>query len=295
MSLASSTNRKLWPRLRSHPPGQVRRVDRQAVPADARARGEPHEPERLRRGRVDRLPHVDAQAVREHRQLVDERDVDVPERVLEQLGQLGGAGTGHRHDPVDDGRVERRHGVERSGVHSGHHLGRGDQGPRGVARVDPLGAVAEVEVGAGGEPGPLLQDRRDQVLGRPRVGGRLQRDRGPGPQEPGQRPRGLLDVPEVGDPVAQRRRYRDHRDVEPGARTRLGRRPVRAAVQDRPQLARCDVLDVRLAGRESLDPLLVHVVPDDLVPDPRGANGEREPDVALADDDDPLTHDHSWA
>ena len=89
MSLASSTKRKLWPSVALHPPGQVRRVDRQAVAADARAGGEPHEAERLGRRRVDGLPDVDAEVVGEHRDLVDQGDVDVPEGVLEQLGQLG--------------------------------------------------------------------------------------------------------------------------------------------------------------------------------------------------------------
>ena len=57
-----------------------------------------------------------------------------------------------------------------------------------VARVDALGAVAEVEVGAGDQAGALLEDRRDQLLGGARVGGRLEDDGGAGPQVPGQRP-----------------------------------------------------------------------------------------------------------
>ena len=72
-----------------HPPRQVRRVDRQAVPADARPGAERQVAERLGRRRLDRFPHVDAEVTREHGQLVHERDVDVPEGVLHQLGQLG--------------------------------------------------------------------------------------------------------------------------------------------------------------------------------------------------------------
>ena len=73
-----------------------------------------HEPERLRRGRVDDLPDVDPHPVAELRELVDERDVDRAEDVLEQLRQLGGLG---RRDAV--------HGVDRARVERGRRLGAG--------------------------------------------------------------------------------------------------------------------------------------------------------------------------
>jgi hypothetical protein len=66
------------------------------VAADARARVEGLEPERLGRGRVDDLPHVDVEDVGDLGQLVDHRDVDGAVGVLEQLGELGRAGGGHR-------------------------------------------------------------------------------------------------------------------------------------------------------------------------------------------------------
>ena len=59
---------------------------------------EAHEAERLGRGGVDDLPDVDAHAVGEHRELVDERDVDRAEDVLQQLRQLGHLGRGDRHE-----------------------------------------------------------------------------------------------------------------------------------------------------------------------------------------------------
>ena len=84
-------------------PGEVEGVDRDAVAAEAGAGLERREPERLGRGGVDHLPHVDLHPVAELRELVDERDVDRAVDVLEQLRQLGGLG---RRDLVD--RVERR-------------------------------------------------------------------------------------------------------------------------------------------------------------------------------------------
>src|SRR5262249_8109487 len=93
-------------------PGQVRRVDWQAVAADAWSGLEAHETERLRRRRVDGTPDVDVEVVCEHRQLVHERNVDVAERILEQLGELGLLRT--RRDPstVDERVVERLHRLQ---------------------------------------------------------------------------------------------------------------------------------------------------------------------------------------
>ncbi len=77
-------------------PRQVERVDRNAVSAEAGARIERHESERLRPGRVHDLPDVDVHAVAHQRELVDEPDVHRAERVLQQLDHLGHAGRTHR-------------------------------------------------------------------------------------------------------------------------------------------------------------------------------------------------------
>jgi hypothetical protein len=145
-SLASSTNRNVWPSRAFDLPRQVRRVDRQAVAADSGAGGEAHVAERLGRRRVDRLPHVDAQVAGEHRQLVDQGDVDVAERVLEQLGELGLPGARHGHHRVDEAVEEALHRGERALVDAGDDLGGVLQAPRRVAGIDALGAVAQVEV-----------------------------------------------------------------------------------------------------------------------------------------------------
>ena len=88
-------------------PAEVEGVHGQAVSAHAGARVEAHEPVGLGRGRVDDLPDVDAHAIGEHRKLVDERDVDRAEDVLEQLGQLGGLGAGYAHELIAHQPVER--------------------------------------------------------------------------------------------------------------------------------------------------------------------------------------------
>ena len=88
-------------------PGQVERIDRDAVPAEAGTRIVGHEAERLGGGRADDLVDVDAHPVGDDLHLVDEADVDRAVDVLQQLGQLGGLGRAHRHDRVDHLAVER--------------------------------------------------------------------------------------------------------------------------------------------------------------------------------------------
>ena len=129
-------------------PGQVERVDRQAVAAHPGTGLEAHEPVGLGRGRVDDLPDVDSHPLGEDRQLVDERDVDRAEDVLEQLGHLGGLG---RRDPDD---VIADAAVELLGA-----LGAGRRDP-----ADHLGRVAQRVVGA---PGSTRSGEKARLMSSP--------------------------------------------------------------------------------------------------------------------------------
>ena len=112
------------------------------------------------------------------RQLVDERDVHVPERVLEQLGQLGGSRGAHRRPSARrGGRRTSARRLDDSAVESRHHLGRALERPLGVAGIDALGRVADVEVDAGLQAGVSLEHRHQELVGRARVRRRLQHDR----------------------------------------------------------------------------------------------------------------------
>ena len=126
-------------------------------------------------------PDVDAEFAGEHRQLVDQRDVDVAERVLEQLDQLGLGRRTDRHRLVDQRSEEPVDRGERGLVDAARHLRRVDERVRDVARVDPLGGVAE-PVLAGPEARRLLEDRAQQFGGRAGVGRALEDHARPGPQ-----------------------------------------------------------------------------------------------------------------
>ena len=98
-------------------PREIKRVDRDAVAPETGARVEGHEPERLRLGRVHHFPDVDAQRLAHQRELVDESDVDRPERVLEELHHLGDAWRADRNDRLDRSLIER---LGQAGTGRGH-------------------------------------------------------------------------------------------------------------------------------------------------------------------------------
>ena len=137
------------------PPGEVVRVDRDAMAADAGPGREPHEPERLRGRRVDDLPDVEAHPLAEQGELVDEGDVDVAEDVLEELRELGGVRRGQLDDVVVDAAQERRGATRRGLARRADEARHALRGAGRIAGVDALRGEREVEVAAGDEPRPL--------------------------------------------------------------------------------------------------------------------------------------------
>ena len=75
--------------VETHLPGEVQRVDGNAVPPDSRPRVEGHEAEGLGGGGLDDLLGADLETLAHEGELVGQRDVHVPEDVLVELGQLG--------------------------------------------------------------------------------------------------------------------------------------------------------------------------------------------------------------
>ena len=127
-------------------PRQVVGVERYAVAAETGAGVEGREAVGLRLGGVYYLPHVDAHAVAEHAELVDEADVDVSVGVLEDLLHLGHGRARHaRHAPLEHRLVDRADELERLLADGAHHLGRVLGLVDEVARIHALGREAQVE------------------------------------------------------------------------------------------------------------------------------------------------------
>jgi hypothetical protein len=72
-----------------------------------------------------------------------------------------------------------------------------------------------------------------------------------------------LDVAQVRDAIAQRRRHADGADVEAGGVVVVGRRVVPAGGERGRHPCVADILDVRIPGLQAFDAQLVGVEPND--------------------------------
>src|SRR5262249_34841617 len=115
-------------------PGEVERVHRHTVAAQAWAGVEGHEAVRLRRAGGQHLPDLYAAPYAYLLELVHQRDVDDPEYVLEHLRDLRGAQCRHRHNALNDALVERHRHLQARWGQAGHHLGSVGELPHPVAR-----------------------------------------------------------------------------------------------------------------------------------------------------------------
>src|SRR5262249_35421375 len=112
-------------------PGEVERVDRDAVAAPAGAPVEGPEAERLGPGRLDHLPDVDPHARVDHLELVDQGDVDGAVGVLEDLAGLGDFEAANGNDADDHLGIERSGQLEAGGIEAADDLGNGRGGELG--------------------------------------------------------------------------------------------------------------------------------------------------------------------
>ena len=267
-------------------PREVERVERDAVSAQARAGVEGREAKRLRLGRFDDLPDVDTHLVERDLQLVDQGDVDRAIDVLEQLARLGDARRRDRNDLVDGRRVEGDRDLGRDGLDAADHLGNRAGVELRVARILAFGREGQQEVGGALQAGGL-EDRLDLFVGRAGIRGRLEDDELAGPQALCDLAGRIVHVREVGFAVlAEWRRHADQYRVAVADAVEVGGGREAAACDRGGDARRADVLDIRLAAREGLDLLRVEIEADDREACLFEDQGQRQPDVALADDAD---------
>src|SRR5690606_19235480 len=115
------------------------------VAPDPRAGAEGLEPERLGLRTADDVPEVDAEDVAEHRHLVDQGDVHVPEGALQQLHGLRFTTPARQDDLVGEPPVDGGGGVGAGGGEAADDLRRVGGREVPVAGIDPTGGVGEVE------------------------------------------------------------------------------------------------------------------------------------------------------
>ncbi len=240
------------------------------------------EAERLGGRAPDRVPQIDTDLTAEHRHLVDERDVDVPVGVLQQLGHLGFAGALGLDDPVHEALVEGAGGLGAVGRDAADDLGGVLQAEGGVARVDALRGEGEVEVRAHPQP-TGLQPRPDDLVGGPRVRRRLQHDERAGPEVCGDVVDGRVHRAEIGGAMVGERRRHTHHDR---GRVRDDLGPIgglEALLAHGAHIGVGDVVHVRAPGVQPLDHLSAAVETDHLQARGSRGPGQRQPHVTESD------------
>src|SRR6185503_8947686 len=241
---------------------QIVRVDADAVAADEAGPEIQEVP--LRAGRLQHFLGIDVEPLEDHRQLVDQRDIDVALRVLDDLGSLGHL---QARRLVRAGRDDRA--VERVDVVGGlRRRARCDLLDRRqpvflVAGIDALRAIAGEEIPVELEPRPVLEDRHAELLGAAGIDGRrVDDDVAVLEQAADGRRHGDDERVAVGERLAVRR------ELEVLGRFELLARRLERRVGPPLELRDAVLLDVEADRREMLAELY----------------GQGEPDVAKADD-----------
>ena len=219
------------------------------------------------------------------REFVDERDVDRAEDVLQQLRQLRRLRGREDDDLVADQRVQLAGPLGAGRSQATEQLRRGANRVVAAARVDPLRRVGEVEILAGREAGASLEDRQELLAGRPRVGGRLQHHQLPAAQHRREPLSRRFEVRQVR--LARTRERGGNAEHDRVAWPQVGVVDAGAqAIEHRRQRRVGDVLDVapprvqrHRLGRGGVDA-------DHLLPRLGEGHGERQADIAEANDPD---------
>jgi hypothetical protein len=71
-------------------PGKIKRIDRNAVPAQPGTGIKGLKPKRLGGSRVNHFPDIESHAQRQQLEFVDQRDIDAPVDIFQELGHFGG-------------------------------------------------------------------------------------------------------------------------------------------------------------------------------------------------------------
>src|SRR5581483_8057506 len=224
----------------------------------------------------------DSHPVAEDRELVDERDVDRAEDVLEELRQLRGLRAGQLVDGVDRLPVDVGRALRALGADTAEHLRRRLRRPVLAAGVDALGREGEEEVRVGLEAASLLEDGLEHLPRRARPRRRLEDDDLALAEDAGEPDHGALDDREVGL-VRERGREGDEDRLRGGKVVVTRRRVDEPLLDERGEALARDVLDVRLAAVQRGDDVLDDVENEDALSCLCERGCERYADVARAD------------
>ena len=155
-------------------PGQVERIDRDAVPSEPWPWIKGHETERLGLCRFDDLPNVDPHCIVDKLEFVDQGDVDRAEDVLKEFGRFGGPTARDRDDRIQRTAVEFDRFLEAFGGVSAYDFGDVGHDAIGISGVFPFRGKGQKEIFTGREARAGLEDFAEFTIGGTRIGGGLQ-------------------------------------------------------------------------------------------------------------------------
>ena len=144
--------------------------------AQARPRIKGHEAKGLGFGGVDHLPNVNAHGGIDDLQFVDQGDIDAAEYVLRQLGRLGGAAGGNRHEGLDGPAIDGLGPFEAGGRVAADDFGNERHFAVGIARVFPFRREGQMEIRPRLEAGTTFQHLPQVFVGGAGIGGGFQDD-----------------------------------------------------------------------------------------------------------------------
>jgi len=146
-------------------PGEVERVNGDAVAAEPRTRVERHKAKGLGFGRLNDFPDVYAHSRIDHLKLVDQGDVDRAEDVFQELDCFGCAAGGDRDEGFDGQAVDFHGFLKAERGEAADDFGNVGHAALRVAGVFALGGKSQVEIAASHQARALLQDGAQVFVG----------------------------------------------------------------------------------------------------------------------------------
>jgi len=146
-------------------PGEVERVNGDAVAAEPGTRVERHKAKGLGFGRLNDFPDVYAHSRIDHLELVDQGDVDRAEDVFQELDRFGCAAGGDRDEGFDGQAVDFHGFLQAERGEAADDFGDVGHAALRVAGVFALGGKSQVEIAASHQARALLQDGAQVFVG----------------------------------------------------------------------------------------------------------------------------------
>src|SRR6185503_3160495 len=176
-------------------------------------------------GRLEHFERIDAYLVEDQRQLVHQRDVEIPLRVLDDLGRFGDLDRARAVDAGrDDAAIDGGNAFQRLRRVAADQLDDARQRMLLVPRIDALGRIPDEKIALPHHAGSLGYHRHANVLGCAGVHGRLEHDGGAALEIPADGFAGREQRTEVGlVRIVDRRRHGDDDKVGATQSRRVGR------------------------------------------------------------------------